>query len=1440
YIAYYTEALRYGYNDTEGTKSSAAYDPSHTYYGLFESNKYYTYTYDATNKGYWEALATPPSPVTVYNFTDKSKDGGPVAAWATATAYALNALVSQGGKSYWCKAAHTSSAASKPETGGSWTTYWSLAGNGTALIEFTATGHNFQVGQLVEFQGLSSHTGMNSNAYKVMAVSGNTFKVAYPWNGNPDLVEGSAQRRVPGTVATGLSGNILNFATASRMDAALRALIYGRGTCDATYCYIRGQGQRRYLRDSANSQAEFYMRPAASDSTVTYPNDYNTGTYNSKTTYVSISGRYSGFVNNLDPNTSPPSSGYYYEPWTFTISQQTQVDLLVYGSWANGNTSFVGIYTDTNLTTLVSGAQLVSGSASTTGNPAKLTAVIDPGGTTKTYYVMVRSNYTGVNGYSSPNTNYTVVSNVNLTKYTGKHAVPANHNGTALTPPGDSDGLPAYPAIGSIPQAQVKIRLNKANRMGVVQKTFNKVRYGFMYYNGDHEGEIKMGCENTDLNAFVSLFDNIYPKAGTPTGSGLEEALDYFTQTDSHSNASNSTYVLGKGSAKDPYYQKDINNVLVPVPCRKSYVLLISDGGWNAGTDPVIPARELHAFDLRTELTPTDPTSDPPNQPYFREVQSVDVFSIFAFGNEECGRRAMKGVAMFGGFADDSSCGSGNWPYGISGYPSSSCEQSGVSCEYTPSGSRCMNWPRPNCNPGGTYDDCCKEWDLNWDANTAGDNLDKGVPDNYFEASEGPQLEAGLLKVLSTAMVRNATASAVATVAQETQDGDVIIRGLFHSSDPETVGRYLWRGHLEAYWPWLDVSKMKLVYDFETDPCFEITGTKHCWDGAEILRNRTPVGTDDRNIYYWDPTATPKTQPFPKFGDIDSTTDPTETANRNLWKTKLGLAATPTADSLVDWVRGTDVATLRDRDLWGLGDIVYSTPIVVGTPSVGAVSTKDPDRDAFYAYRNQQYYRDKVVYVGANDGMVHAFLMAKWDSTKEIWLNRQGVTSSDPNNDNYAADPEIGKELWAYIPSNLLTELQYGANTQYGATGCVHRTMVDLAPQSWEVYIQPPGKTSRSWRTVILGGERGGGDVYFAIDVTDPSTPTVLWEYSMFMNRIIYDRTGNRSLSQCYSNPGGNSGTNCKPANLNTAWMFVDTSASPNAGSPTAATYQSQLKILPIAWSRPSVGRLRIPTTLHVYTGDPTMPGGQSPTAVPEFNFDDRSPWPQNGYHQPRHVAFLGGGVRLFEDDTRAEKDPSLSPAPATDPLAAAYRFDLFRPELLAIDIETGTNLFRYWWPVIQNQTAFQNSTATAFYTLFPAVRAPSSSPTSYVPNALSDPLAIDVQNSDSHIAGDDGYVDTIYVGDLAGNFFGIKLNFDREVTDATSGNPVANTIFGIKVDWWQNKETYIGLPAPAVPAKTNTNNYRGLRQPITVPPIARLDGKDTNFIHVIFGAGKF
>lgn len=60
--------------------------------------------------------------------------------------------------------------------------------------------------------------------------------------------------------------------------------------------------------------------------------------------------------------------------------------------------------------------------------------------------------------------------------------------------------------------------------------------------------------------------------------------------------------------------------------------------------------------------------------------------------------------------------------------------------------------------------------------------------------------------------------------------------------------------------------------------------------------------------------------------------------------------------------------------------------------------------------------------------------------------------------------------------------------------------MVDLSPQAWDVKIdhdKDSGVTTpKQWRTVLLGGEREGGDVHFALDISNPDNATILWERS--------------------------------------------------------------------------------------------------------------------------------------------------------------------------------------------------------------------------------------------------------------------------------------------------------------------------------------------------------
>jgi type IV pilus assembly protein PilY1 len=132
------------------------------------------------------------------------------------------------------------------------------------------------------------------------------------------------------------------------------------------------------------------------------------------------------------------------------------------------------------------------------------------------------------------------------------------------------------------------------------------------------------------------------------------------------------------------------------------------------------------------------------------------------------------------------------------------------------------------------------------------------------------------------------------------------------------------------------------------------------------------------------------------------------------------------AQKIIRYIRGEDVNGYRARpDGWKLGDIAYSSPVI---------------------------WKD-MAYVGANDGMLHAF------------------------------DVNTGQEKWAFIPNNLLGKLKDLTLPEY-----CHEYFVDLSPKVANI----------NGKTVLVGGERGGGDAFFALDITDPDPTKVqpMWEFS--------------------------------------------------------------------------------------------------------------------------------------------------------------------------------------------------------------------------------------------------------------------------------------------------------------------------------------------------------
>ena len=161
-----------------------------------------------------------------------------------------------------------------------------------------------------------------------------------------------------------------------------------------------------------------------------------------------------------------------------------------------------------------------------------------------------------------------------------------------------------------------------------------------------------------------------------------------------------------------------------------------------------------------------------------------------------------------------------------------------------------------------------------------------------------------------------------------------------------------------------------------------------------------------------------------------------------------------------------------------LGDIVHSAPVYVAQPEsinrdAGAFPGEFPGtaqtRAKLYStFKNSNRARKPVVYVGANDGMLHAFEAAS------------------------------GRELFAYVPNLLFEHLADLTDPDY-----VHRFYVNQTPSINDVFMKKRGASTRAWNSVLVSGVGAGGKGYFALNITDPGTFTpsgmknnVMWEFT--------------------------------------------------------------------------------------------------------------------------------------------------------------------------------------------------------------------------------------------------------------------------------------------------------------------------------------------------------
>ncbi len=322
------------------------------------------------------------------------------------------------------------------------------------------------------------------------------------------------------------------------------------------------------------------------------------------------------------------------------------------------------------------------------------------------------------------------------------------------------------------------------------------------------------------------------------------------------------------------------------------------------------------------------------------------------------------------------------------------------------------------------------------------------IPDNYFDVRNPAQLSARLSKVLDQATLPESSASAVATNSTRLDTQTVVYQAKFRSKD--------WSGQLLAY---------KLNEN-------GTVATPAAWDSDTTL---TPSST--RNIKTHNGSASVN---FNTWANLSTA----QQACLNKASTCPGSSYSGAGDGLgssrLSWLNGQAVTGMRPRTKV-LGDIINSDPTFVYRQNYGyhlvaynleAAATGDAIKTAYANYLDsttdalskKRAAHLPLIFVGANDGMMHAF-------------------RADTGN------ADSGKEVFAYVPKSFFPNLAELTDSTYS-----HRYFADGTAGVGDAYIDTGDGLGLRWRTILVSSVGAGGKAVFALDITDVSNIKVLWE----------------------------------------------------------------------------------------------------------------------------------------------------------------------------------------------------------------------------------------------------------------------------------------------------------------------------------------------------------
>lgn len=420
------------------------------------------------------------------------------------------------------------------------------------------------------------------------------------------------------------------------------------------------------------------------------------------------------------------------------------------------------------------------------------------------------------------------------------------------------------------------------------------------------------------------------------------------------------------------------------------------------------------------------------------------------------------------------------------------------------------------------------------------------VDGKAYYADDPDQLYNALNQIFIDILRQASSGSTVATLASRTGISSIVVQPYYYPKYVKDDGSEIsWLGFLRSFW--VDLKK-NLREDSVISKVLNIA--QNAWDKIiqfitvrdetkiAVLQGDTDIGTNActlENIKDLNQikavfdcgcqlaNANPSSRNI-KFNNNGTLSNFDSSAISNLkpiWQTVDSSIDDVKAGCILRYLRGENLANdstcssipyvKRSREIninnfgcsggvqtWKLGDIIHSSPSVVSDQPVNIYHKKYNDL-SYQQFINETSYKNRpsLVFVGANDGMLHAFRVGT--IVNQPNLEEPSKLQNAPNDNS---TDKVGQEEWAFVPKNAIPYLLW-----YGKKDYCHVPTVDYRT------IVVDAKIDGQWRTLLIGTMGFGGKALpetspqfsssiFVLDITNPISPSLKWEKSLEDNTL--------------------------------------------------------------------------------------------------------------------------------------------------------------------------------------------------------------------------------------------------------------------------------------------------------------------------------------------------